>query len=351
MLLFIFAGFLGGFVLSLRFVRHPRKALIWGVILGVVPLVLLLGPANAPVQGIGSVLNFAFFALGPVMLVPFVGSSAALGMAGASIVLWIGCQHPKWVSWTVGVAIVGLTASVTLWPVVQRETAKRQAADDRNVRADAIIRADFTGSLAGHQVTFPASPRLGVTDDCAPGVEAGLFGCTTSLVNPVSIFTKPDEVLLHERRDPIVFRSVSVSAVEQDCRPGNDYCLTQEKVDHWCSEVRADQADSIWCLDQPAMRFWFKTDATPGPSDREEPELALRYADTALGPGRVTCFYSPNPKETDRQGASCSLAFITADGVSAVLGARREQLVSRDPVLIETIEMVQGYWVNLTESR
>lgn len=99
------------------------------------------------------------------------------------------------------------------------------------------------------------------------------------------------------------------------------------------------------------MRFGFRTDATPGPSDREEPELAKRYADSALGPSRVTCFYSPNPKETDRLGASCRLTFIMADGVSAILGARREQIISDDPVLIEPIELIPSYWAKLTENR
>ena len=141
MLLFSFVGFLIGFVLSLRFVRNPRKALIWGVILGVVPLVLLLGPANAPVQGIGSVLTFAFFALGPFMLAPFVVSGAALGMVGASIVLWIGQGRPRWVRWTSGLAIVGLTASVTLWPVAQREITKQKLAEDRETRAAEIEEA------------------------------------------------------------------------------------------------------------------------------------------------------------------------------------------------------------------
>lgn len=351
MLLFIFVGFLIGFVLSLRFVRNPRKALTWGVILGVVPFVLLLGPANAPVQGIGSVLNFAFFALGPIMLAPFVVSSAALGMVGASIVLCIGQGRPRWVRWTTGLAIVGLTASVIVWPVALREITKQKLAEDRETRAAEIIRADFTGTLAGHKVNFPASPRLHVFDDCAPGVQAGLFGCSTDLTNPVSVFTKLNDVLLHERRDTINFRTISVSAVEQDCPSGNDYCLTQEKVDQWCREIRPDQADSIWCLDKPSKRFGFKTDAKPSPSDREEPELAARYTDTALGPGRVTCFYSPNPDETDRQGASCSLSFIIADGVSVTFGARREQIASGDSVLIETIELVPEYWANLTENR
>lgn len=351
MLLFIFVGFLIGFVLSLRFVRNPRKALIWGVVLGVVPSVLLLGPANAPVQGIGSVLNFAFFALGPIMLVPFVVSSAALGMAGASIVLWIGHQRPRWASWATGVAILGLTASVTLWPVAQREIAKRHLAEDRDVRAAEIIRADFTGTLAEHQVAFPASPRLHVFDDCAPDVQAGLFGCSTSLTNPVSGFTKPNDVLLHERRDPINFRTISVSAVEHDCRPGNDYCLTQEKVGHWCREIRPDQADSIWCHDLPTMQFELRRDATPGPSDRDEPELTAQYSDTALGPGRVTCFYSPNPAETHRQGATCRLAFDVSNGVSATLGVRREQIAAGDLVLMKTIELIPDYWASLTESR
>lgn len=86
MLLFIFAGFVAGFVLCLRFVRRFRRALIWSLLLGVLPLAHMLGPGNAPVQGIGSVLNFAFFALGPLMPIPFVLSGAAIGVAGGAAV-------------------------------------------------------------------------------------------------------------------------------------------------------------------------------------------------------------------------------------------------------------------------
>jgi hypothetical protein len=351
MLLYVFVGFLIGFASSLRFVRNPRKALVWGAVLGGAPLIVLLGPANAPVQGIGSVLNFAFFALGPIMLVPFLASSAALGMAGASVVLWVGQKQPRWASWITGVAILALTASVTLWPVVQREITKRHLTQNRETRAAQFAMADFTGSLAGQQVGFPASPRLHVFDDCAPGVQAGLFGCSTSMTSPVSVFTKPSDVLLNERLDPIRFRTISISPVEHDCRPGNDYCLTQEKVDHWCREVRPDQASSIWCRDIPAMQFALRKDATPGPSDRDEPELAAQYADTALGPGRVTCFYSPNPAETDRQGATCRLAFDVTDRVSATLGVRRDQITAADPILSETIRLIPEYWENLTDDR
>ena len=318
--------------------------------MGLVPLVLFLGPASYPVQGIGSVLYFAIFALGPIMLVPLLAIGAALGMAGASIVLWIGHRRPRWVSWTTGVAILGLAASVTLWPVAQREIAKRELAENRDIRAAQITRADFTGTLSGHQIAFPASPRLHVFDDCAPGVQAGAFGCSTSLTNPVSSFTKPSDVLLHERRDPIIFRTISVSPIENDCRLG-EYCLTQEKVDHWCREIRPDQADSIWCRDIPKMPFQVRRDATPGPSDRDEPELAAQYSDTALGPGRVTCFYSPLPTETDRQGVSCRLIFDLANGVSATLSVGREQLTSGDPDLMETIELVPDYWGILTGIR
>jgi len=351
MVLFVFVGFLIGFASSLRFVRNPRKALVWGVVLGAAPLIVLLGPASAPVQGIGSVLNFAFFALGPIMLVPFVASSAALGMAGASVVLWVGQKQSRWAAWITGVVILALTASVTLWPVMQREIEKRHLADNRERRAAEIAQADFTGSLAGHQLDFPASPRLHVWDDCAPGVQAGSFGCSTDLTNPISVFTKPSDVLLNERRDPISFRTISISSVEHDCRPGNDFCLTQEKVDTWCREVRPDQAASIWCRDMPAMQFELRKDATPGPSDRNEPELAAQYADTALGPGRVTCFYSPNPAETGRQGASCRLAFDVTNGVSATLGVRRVQITAADPVLIETIGLIPDYWEILTDDR
>ncbi len=248
-----------------------------------------------------------------------------------------------------GVAILGLVASVTLVPVAQRENAKRQLAEDRNRRAAEIIRADFSGTLAEHQIGFPASPRLSVFDDCGPDVQAGLFGCSTSLTNPVSILTKPNDVLLHERRDAINFRQITVSPVEIDCDLGGNYCLTQEKVDHWCRVIRPDQASSIWCRDIPAMGFALKRGAIPGPSDRDEPELTAQYSDTALGPGRVTCFYSPNPAETDRQGVSCHLFFAFTHGVSAVLGLRRERIIARDPELLQTIELIPDYWASLTE--
>ena len=120
MLLFIFVGFLIGFALSLRFLRRPTKALVWGLILGGVPLTLLFGPGNTPVQGIGSALNFAFFALGPIMLVLFMVIGAALGVAGASAALWIGLARAKWAGWTAGIAVVGMVAVLTLLPVSQR---------------------------------------------------------------------------------------------------------------------------------------------------------------------------------------------------------------------------------------
>ncbi len=226
-------------------------------------------------------------------------------------------------------------------------SGQAQVVEDRDARAEAIRRADFNGTLAGHQVTFPASPRLLVFDDCAPGGQAGPFGCSTSLTNPVTILTGPDEKLLHERSDPISFRTISVKAVEPDCGLG-DFCLTQGKIDRWCGESRPDQADSIWCRDTPPMRFSLRTDATPGPSDRDEPELAARYSNTPLGPGRVACFYSPDPAKADRQGASCKLRFNLVDGVKVLLSVRRAQITSGDPVLAATIALIPDYWAALT---
>ncbi len=354
MLLFIFAGFLVGFILSLRFVRRPRSALIWGVLLGVVPLVLMLGPGNALVQGIGSALNFAFFVLGSLMLIPFVASGAALGVAGGAAVLWVGQGRARWVGWAAGMALVGLVAVLTLLPVAQREAAKLQAAKDRDARAEAIMLADFEGTLANRQVAFPASPRLHLFDDCARGVQAGLWGCSTSLTNPVTIMTQQDEVLLHERSDPISFRSISVSAVQPDCHLG-DFCLTQEKIDRWCGALRPDQAGSIWCRDAPPMRFVIKTDAAAAadgsPSNREEPALAARYADTRLGSGLVDCFYHPDPAKTEQQGATCKLSFKLADGVKVVLPVRRAQIISGDPALAGTIALIPDYWAALTGGR
>lgn len=204
--------------------------------------------------------------------------------------------------------------------------------------------------MAKHQVAFPASPRLYLTDDCGSEVWARLFGCPASLTNPLSILTKPDEVLLHKRSDPIHFCSISVSAVEPDCSLG-DFCLTQEKIDQWCGELRPDQAESIWCRDKPPMRFSLRTATTPGESDRDEPELAARYRDTPLGPGRVNCFYHPDLTKTDQQGASCKLTFILVDGIMATFSVRRSQITSGDPVLAETIALIPDYWTALTGGR
>lgn len=352
MLLFIFAGFFIGFTLSFRFVQRPRRALIWGGVLGLVPLALMLGPGNAPVQGIGSVLNFAFFALGPMIMLPFFASSIALGVAGGAAVQWAGRGRARWVGGAVGLALVGAVAALTVLPVAQREVANRQTTKDRDARAEAIMQANFKGTLAGHEVTFPASPRLYLSDDCGPGVQAGLWGCSTSSANPVTILTKPDEVLLHERRDQINFRAIGVSTVQPDCNL-RDFCLTQDKINHWCSEVRPDQTNSIWCRDTPPMQFVLRreAEATAGPSDRGEPELAARYADTPLGLGRVDCFYHPDPDKTDKQGASCNLRFSLADGVQVVLPVRRALITSGDPALAATIALIPDYWAALTGGR
>ncbi|MEX0303186.1 MAG: hypothetical protein AB3N24_12260 [Leisingera sp.] len=344
MLLFVFAGFLIGFALSIIFVRRPKSALIWGTVLGVVPLALMLGPGNAPVQGIGSILNFAFFSLGPLMLVPCVVFSIALGVAAGAAVLWIRQGRARWVGLTAGALLVGASAALTLLPVAQREAEKRQLAEKRAIRSGEIKRADFSGTMAGYEVAFPASPRLHLFHNCRPDKQ----GCSTGLTNPVDIFTKQDEELLHERSDPIRFRIISISAVETDCRLG-EYCLTQEKIEHWCREVRPDQFGSIWCRDIPPKRFDLRTDAAPGPSDRDEPELAEHYADTSLGPGQVACFYHPDPAKTDRQGAGCRLSFDLADGVTATLSVRRAQILSGDPVLSATIALIPVYWETLTQ--
>ncbi|MEQ6203899.1 hypothetical protein ABMC88_12655 [Sulfitobacter sp. HNIBRBA2951] len=280
------------------------------------------------------------------MLIPFLASGAALGVAGAAAVLWTGKGRAHWVGLVLGAVIIGMVAVLTLLPVAQREMTKRQLTNNRGARGDAIIRADFEGTLAGHQVAFPASPRLHLSDDCAPGIHGGLFGCSTNLANPVTLLTRPDETLLHERSDPIGFRTISVAAVEPDCTLGN-FCLTQEKIDRWCDEIRPDEAAGIWCRDGPPMRFSLRTTVTQNPSYRDEPELAVRFTKTPLGRGQIACFYSPDMTETDRQGASCTLTFDIADGVKASLSLRRTQITSDDPALSETIKLIPEYWAAL----
>lgn len=235
-------------------------------------------------MGLGLVIVAATF--WPVTLFLFAGIGVALGVVGGAAILMVDGAFGRRVAWLGGGVIVALAASLTVLPIAKYEIAQRQAEKHRNIRANAIVRADFKGTLAGHPVAFPASPRLYLSEDC------GSLGtnCSTNLTNPVTSFTQPDDVLLHERTDPVNFRIISVSVVEPYCRLG-DNCLTQTKINRWCNEIRPDQADSIWCEDFPPMGFSFRTDATRDPSDREEPELAARYVDTPLGSGQVQCFY------------------------------------------------------------
>ena len=250
--------------------------------------------------------------------------------------------------------LVGSAAALTLLPVVQHEVAKRQAAKDRDARVTAIMLADFKGTMASHQVTFPASPRLHLFDDCGKGEQFGFLGCSTSLTHPVTSITQQDEVMLHERRDPINFLAISFRSVESDCHL-EDFCLTQEMIDRWCGALRPDQAGSIWCRAAPPMQFVIKTDAAAAAfgstSDREEPELAARYADTPLGSGQVDCYYHPDPAKTEAQGASCKLSFNLADGVKVVLSPSRAQIISGDKALAETIALIPDYWAALTGGR
>ncbi len=352
MFLFIFIGFLIGFALSLRFVKRPKTALVWGILLGAIPLALIFGPGNTPIQGIGSILYFALFALGPFVIIPILASSIMLGVAGGAAVLLIGEGRASWVRLSIGVMLVGLVAAFTLLPVAQREIAKRKLANDRDARSEAIMRANFKGTIAGHRVTFPASPRLHLFDDCDDGVQRGYLGCSTSLTNPVTIFTKSDQKLLHERSDPISFNAIRVNALNQDCGLGK-HCLTQEKISKWCEEIRPDQANSIWCRDLPLMSFLIQTNANAekklSTSNLEELELATLFANTPLGQGQVSCFYHPDPAKTESQGAKCKLNFSLEDEITVTLSVRRAQIISSDPALAETIALISKYWTEITD--
>lgn len=351
MLLFLFAGFIGGIVWAIFRVQRPVRAMLWGAVLGGLILILLLGPGTAPIQGIGSLLNFMVFALGPLVGVPFAVCGAALGIACGGFVKWAGQGRPRWVAYSIGLALVTGGAALTLGPVVRVGLASLDAAQARETRRAELVRANFVGSFAGHTVAFPASPVLYVTDDCSPGAPAPVFGCRTNLTNPVTILTGPNDVLLHERSDPLRFRAISVRAVERDCKgPGSDlgYCLTEDKIRQWCSQIRPDQAESVWCRSVPPMRFAFRTSAQAGdsasPSDRNEPELSARFARTALGAGQVVCFYHPDPAKTDSQGADCQIAFGVADGVVASLSTSRAQIETSDAALARTIELIPVFW-------
>jgi len=48
-------------------------------------------------------LNFAFFAVGPLLLIPFI----LIGAAGGAAVLWVGQERARWVRGAFGVGLVG----------------------------------------------------------------------------------------------------------------------------------------------------------------------------------------------------------------------------------------------------
>lgn len=351
MYLFVFVGFFIGFIFSLRFVKRPKIALVWGILLGVIPLVIIFGPGNTAIQGIGSILYFAIFALWPFVIIPVFASSLMLGVAASATVLMMSEGQAPWIRLSICVTVVGLVAAFTLLPIAQREITKRKLSNDREARYEAIIRADFKGTIAGHLVRFPANPRIRVSDQCDLEGQAKFRGCSTSLSNPVTILTRPDKELLHERSVPIRFNAISISALNPDCGLG-DYCVTQEKIDHWCSQIRPDQEQIIWCSKVLPLSFSVRTDENletiTSPSNRNEPELAKIFAETPIGSGKVSCFYHPDSTKTEHQGASCTLSFNMVDKIKMVILARRAQFTSSDPALTETISLIPKYWAELT---
>lgn len=318
--------------------------MLWGGILGGVPLALAIGPGLSPVQGIGSVLNFILFALGPLALIPVFTIGVAFGVAGGGAVLWASQGRATWMRWASAGVLLSCVALLTLGPTAHRHFTNSQAAKARDHRAQAIARADFTGTLAGHRLAFPASPLLSLSHDCTPPQT-----CGTAFTNPVSRLTQPDKILLHERTGPVKFHFLSINAIETNCNMG-EYCLTQEKIDTWCRSIRPDMAQTIWCQTVPPKRFVLVSTANPGPSDRFEPDLAANYADTPLGRARVYCFYAPDQSETHRHGASCTLFFDLKNGIMATLFAPRTQLTSKNPEISKTLALIPAYWNALTAS-
>jgi hypothetical protein len=361
MSLFIFVGFFIGYVLSLRFIKRPKIALAWGILLGVIPLALILGHANTPIQGIGSILYFAIFALGPLVIIPVFASSLMLGVAGSAATLLVSEERASWIRLSISVTLVCLIAAFTLIPVAQREITKQNIekdriarSKDRIARSEAIMRTDFKGTISGYSVSFPASPSLSLFDQCDQEGDAKYRGCWTSLSNPVTILTGPDTELLNERNKPIRFNVISFNALKPNCG-SSDYCLTQDKIDNWCSEIRPDQAQSIWCNKLLSLSFSLRTDEfvqkTTSPSNRNEPELSSNYAETLLGSGKVTCFYHRDSTKTEHQGVSCTLSFNLVDKIKAVMLVQRTQITSSDPAVAETIALIPKYWQTLTGGR
>lgn len=247
-------------------------------------------------------------------------------------------------------AVLGLVAAWTLFPGVKHGLVKRQFVQNKKARIEAMMRADFKGTLAYYEVSFPASPRLHVINDCEFRVRAR--GCSMNLASPDIPIAEPNTAILHERGDPISFNFISVSEVEPTNCGFGAYCVTQKKVDRWCGKIRPDLADSIWCRDKPPMGFSLRTDESAeravSSSSRDEPELTELFTDTILGPGQVACFYHPNPAITEKKRQGCELTFQLVDGITVLLGVQRAEITSGDPKLAATIELIPDYWKVLT---
>jgi len=347
------AGFVAGFAIFIGRVVRPVREAVLGLLLGVaVPASLILFAEVTK----GPVMNAKSLALAPIFVVAlvavFVGSGVAFGWSGSAAVKLVDRSFGRSFAVLATIGICGLAGFATLAPIARSYNVDVQWAAWQEERARTIAKADFTGEFSGYQVTFPASPRLLLWDDCGPAETPRYGGCSTFLSDPVTILTRRDEILLHERADTINFLAIRVDAVEPDCG-GNDYCITQERIDRWCTEVRPDQADTIWCDGIPPMdiqlhtsQFGEKLDIK---SDREEPDLAALYADTPLGAGRVFCRQNANTDHAVQRPSDCRLTFTVADGVEASLSVSRNQMIAGEPIISDTISLIPEYWLAITE--
>lgn len=215
-------------------------------------------------------------------------------------------------------------------------------------------RSNVTGTLSGYIVSFPVNPRLSLSHQCPEGEYScdPEYGKTTNLneLKSLGIGIDGRATPIQDLKGSIVFRNIWVEEEGENCgdilRPGFRDCVPRGRIDFWCQKARPDLLQSIWCAKNSANSISFESKESAEELDviyKAEPTLARFYADTKIGPATALCW------KYFKSGSECILRFEYPKGISVELSFDREQIMSQDPIIAQTIVLVPEYWKALTQ--
>ncbi|MEL7216395.1 MAG: hypothetical protein AAGJ96_10750, partial [Pseudomonadota bacterium] len=218
-------------------------------------------------------------------------------------------------------------------------------------RQHAIVRANFRGTLSGHDIVVPGYPRLELEHNCGPEGRIGNTTCLkTDLTQVGRRYQNQDLYRLHQRTDTIRFDVIRIRGAGFNCE-NDPNCGWWDKTENWCTAVRPNQSDTIWCKAPQIFDLDFRSDLFLPYPFTIRTELGPNYEDALLGSGTIFCEPAEHAKRFRRQVEDCALTFEIAENVNAIIYTNKHVLENLQPMVDEVVADVPEFWAAMREGR